>query len=71
MSEVKRLYKVRNGKVLGVCGGIAEYLGLDPTVLRLIWAVGTLFSCGIGIVAYLLCALVLPYKGEATTPPAE
>jgi phage shock protein C len=46
-------------KIFGVCGGIAEYFDVDPTLMRVIWIV---FCClgGSGIVAYLLAALIMP-----------
>ena len=38
MDKKKRLYKIENGrKVFGVCGGIAEYFDMDPTIVRLLW----------------------------------
>ena len=56
----KRLYRVRNGRQLaGVCGGIAEYFNIDPTIIRLIWALLVLFA-GCGILAYIVCAFVIP-----------
>ena len=55
----KKLYRVREGKVLaGVCGGIAEYFNLDPTVIRVIWAL--LAATGSGVLAYIICALIIP-----------
>ena len=60
----KKLYKsLTNKKVCGVCAGLAEYLNLDVTVVRLIWAVVTLFA-GIGLLAYIIAALVLPVKPQ-------
>lgn len=62
----KRLYKKEdNNKLFGVCGGIAEYFDLDPTVVRIIWI---LFACcaGCGVLAYIICALVMPKKSEVT-----
>ena len=57
----KKLYRMREGKVLaGVCGGIAEYFDLDPTVIRVIWAL--LAATGSGILAYIICALIIPEK---------
>ncbi len=57
----KRLYRINNGKVIaGVCGGVAEYLNIDPTVVRLIWAIVGLG--GFGIAAYIVAALVMPVK---------
>ncbi len=56
----KKLYKsVKNRMFCGVCGGIAEYLNIDPSVVRVLWV---LFGClgGSGIVAYLIIAVILP-----------
>ncbi len=59
-SFAKKLYKSRDDrKICGVCGGIAEYLGIDPMIIRVIWAVAALFF-GTGILAYLVCAIVVP-----------
>ena len=58
----KKLYKADTGKIIdGVCAGIAEYLAIDPTVIRVIWAILSCFG-GTGIVAYILCALIMPRK---------
>lgn len=58
----KRLYRVNEGrKIAGVCGGVAEYLNIDPTVVRLIWALLVLAGTA-GIWAYLIAALVIPEK---------
>ncbi|MBR4575787.1 MAG: PspC domain-containing protein [Clostridia bacterium] len=55
-----RIHKsTRDRKLAGVCGGIAEWLGMDPVVIRLIWAL-LVFGWGTGVIAYLVCALVLP-----------
>ncbi len=56
----KRLYRSRSEKkIAGVCGGIAEYFGIDPTIVRLAWAV---FACcgGVGIGAYIVAAIIIP-----------
>lgn len=56
----KRLYKSNQNKMLdGVCGGIAEYFDLDPTLVRLGWV---LFSAlgGSGVIAYIVAAVVIP-----------
>ena len=56
----KRLYKDHSDKKLcGVCSGIAKYFGLDPTLVRLIWALLVVFA-GSGILAYIVCAIVMP-----------
>ncbi|MFL0266968.1 PspC domain-containing protein [Candidatus Clostridium radicumherbarum] len=60
----KKLYKSNSNKVIaGVCGGIAEYFDIDPTVVRLGWVLFILLG-GCGILAYLIFALVMPSKIE-------
>ena len=54
---MKKLYKSNNRMICGVCAGIAEYLGIDPTVVRLIWA--ALGLTGTGILLYIIAALVM------------
>ena len=62
---MKRLYKSEHDKKLdGVCGGIAEYLNIDSTTVRAIWALGTLFTVGVGIFGYLACAIIIPKESE-------
>ncbi len=56
----KKLYKSNQNKMLdGVGGGIAEYFGIDPTVVRLIWALFSLMG-GCGILAYIIAAVIIP-----------
>lgn len=57
--EKNKLTKSKDAKLLGVCGGIAEWMGVDPTVIRIATLVVSLFS-GIGIVAYIIGALLMP-----------
>ena len=60
----KRLYKIEEGKKLcGVCGGIAEYFDIDPTIIRLLWVV-LIFCVGTGILAYIVAAIIMPKKSE-------
>ena len=57
----KKLYRNTQSKLIaGVCSGLAEYVNIDPTVVRLIWALIGL--SGAGIVAYLVAALIIPEK---------
>lgn len=59
--ETKRLVRSRVSKmVCGVCGGIGEYLNIDPTVVRLIWAIASVCSIGMGILVYIIAAVVMP-----------
>ena len=61
----KKLYKIEEGKKLdGVCGGLAEYFGIDVVLVRLIWALATLCSAGVGLIGYLICAVIMPKKSE-------
>ena len=54
-----------NRMVAGVCGGIAEYFNLDPSLVRIVWAIGTLSTMGTGVLAYIVAAIVLPEKPAA------
>lgn len=56
----RRLYKSNTNKTIcGVCGGIAEYFNIDPTIVRLGLVIFSLAG-GCGILAYIICALVIP-----------
>ncbi len=56
----KKLHKsAADRKICGVCGGIAEYFGIDSTIIRLIWAILAVCFCT-GIIAYIIAALVMP-----------
>ena len=56
----KKLYLSKTDKKLaGVCGGLSAYLNIDSTVIRLIWVLAILFA-GAGILAYIVCALIIP-----------
>ena len=56
----KKLYKSRyDRKIFGVCGGIAEYFNIDPTIVRIVWIIAV-FAFGTGILAYIIAALVMP-----------
>lgn len=56
----KRLYRRNEGKmVFGVCAGIAKYYKIDPTVVRLVWAVASCFAFA-GVIAYIAAAIIIP-----------
>jgi phage shock protein C len=57
----KRLYKSKEKKIFGVCGGLAEYFDLDPTVMRLIFVAAVLLF-GTGILLYIIMAIIMPEK---------
>ncbi len=46
-------------KLCGVCAGVANFFGIDPTIMRIIWLCSVLFA-GCGLLLYIICALVLP-----------
>ena len=62
----KRLQRSRTEKMLGgVCGGLAAYFGVDPTLVRVLWIAMTLIV-GVGILLYLILWVVMPLE-----PPAQ
>lgn len=60
MSEKKLHKSSKNKMVCGVCGGLAEYFKLDPTIVRLIFVLVTLFK-GAGLLLYVIAAIVMPF----------
>lgn len=56
--STKKLQR-KDGKILGVCAGLAEYLDVDVTVIRIAFVFGVLFA-GFGIIPYLILALIMP-----------
>jgi phage shock protein C len=59
----RRLTKSTDQKMLfGVCGGIAEYFGLDPTLIRLIFVFLTIITVGTPVLAYIILAFVMPSR---------
>ena len=59
---VRRLYRSKKDKIIGgVCGGIAEYLNIDPVIIRILWIVGILMW-GAGILAYLIAWIIIPKR---------
>lgn len=76
----KRLYRTTEDKmVAGVCGGIARYFNMDPTLVRVVVALLTLLTSGSGIIAYLVLIFVMPQQtaalnqreNSATEPAAD
>ncbi len=63
----KRLYRSRSDRMIwGVCGGLAKYFDMDPVIVRIIFAV-LLFANGIGLIAYIIMAIVVPLEGSKET----
>jgi phage shock protein C len=62
MMERRLMRSRRSRMIAGVCGGIAEYTNTDPTIVRLIWALVTLFpaTLPVGLIGYILAWLIIP-----------
>lgn len=65
MNDKKRLYRTEgpDAKLFGVCGGIAEYFGIDPTIVRLITAIA-IIPGGLSLWVYIIAGLVIPKKSD-------
>ena len=62
------LVRRRDGRMLaGVCAGLADYLGLDVTVVRVIWAVVAVITGGAGVLAYLVAWIIIPDEGQQSS----
>ncbi len=58
----KRLYRSKDERMIwGICGGIGQYFGVDPTIVRVIWVV-SLFFGGFGLLAYVILRFVIPLE---------
>ena len=63
-ADLKRIYRTRDDRmVAGVCGGVGEYFGIDPTFVRLLFVFGTLMGFQ-GILAYLILMIVVPEESS-------
>jgi len=59
--ESKKLYRSRSNRmIVGVCAGLAEFFGIDPTIVRLVFALGTLFGFGSFILIYIVMFIFVP-----------
>lgn len=70
MMERRLIRSRRNRMLAGVCGGIAEYTNTDPTIIRLVWVLVTLFpaTLPVGLIGYLVAWLIIP-EAPATAGP--
>lgn len=66
-NAMKKLYRSTTDRwIAGVCGGIGEYVGIDPNVIRVIWAIITAITGFLaGIIAYILVWVILPEQEQA------
>lgn len=72
MDTKKKLYRSTKNRMLGgVCGGIADYFGIDPTIIRLLYLVLSIFTaCFPGLLLYIICLFVMPNDpGYTDTKP--
>lgn len=58
---MKKLYRSKDKMIAGVCAGLGEYLEFDPTLVRIIWAC-TILLAGTGVLAYLVCWIIIPER---------
>ena len=67
MANDKKLVRSNNKIIAGVCGGIAEYYDIDPTLIRVVYAALTLFTAGFpGVLLYIIMMLLMPQpEGQA------
>ncbi|WP_165156167.1 PspC domain-containing protein [Parabacteroides sp. ZJ-118] len=61
MEEKKKMTRSNNGMIGGVCAGLAEYLGWDPTIVRIVWVLMVFFA-GFGGLLYVILWLVMPKR---------
>lgn len=62
-NNYKRLYRSETNKsICGVCGGIGEYVGMDPALVRLIWVIASFCSIGMGVLVYFIAAMIIPQQ---------
>jgi phage shock protein C len=67
--DTKKLLRIQNGKMIaGVCGGLGEYLGIDPTIVRLIFVLLVLTG-SLGLWLYLIMWVVVPLEGGQAIVP--
>ena len=68
METTKRLYRSRSERMIaGVCGGLGQYFGIDPTLVRLAF-VAIALAVGSGLLAYLILWIIVPLEPEPTSP---
>jgi len=59
---MKKLTRSNNKIIAGVLGGFADYLDVDPTLIRIIFSIFTIFSMGLGLLIYLIAWILMPKK---------
>lgn len=62
-NDYRKLTRSRENRMIcGVCGGLGEYLNIDPTIVRIIWIFCALAGCGTGALVYLIASVIIPEK---------
>lgn len=61
--EPKKLTLSDNKMIFGICGGIGEYLNVDPTIIRILWVIFLFASFGIALIIYVILKFIIPPKG--------
>ena len=56
----KKLVRSSNKKIAGVCGGLADYFNMDPTIVRIVYLLLTIFTAFAGVLLYIILMLVMP-----------
>jgi phage shock protein C len=68
---VKKLSRPREGKkIAGVCAGVARYLEIDVTLVRILWILVTIFPPVPGLVAYIVCWIAMPQDPKPVSSPS-
>lgn len=64
--DASKIHRSRHNRMIaGVCGGLGEYFKIDPAIVRLLWVLASLASIGLGILVYILLAIVFPEERES------
>ena len=56
----KKLARSANKKLAGVCGGLAEYFGLDASIIRIVWLLATIFTAFADVLIYIILMIIMP-----------
>ena len=66
--ETMKHYRSRTDRMIsGVCGGLGKYLGIDPTLIRLVFVLLLLFGVGSGLILYIILMFIVPEEPETTS----
>ncbi len=70
-TQYNKLYRSRDHRMIaGVCGGLGEYFNIDPTLIRILFVLGTVFGFGSLILVYLVLMIIVPEEPLGYVPPA-